>query len=598
MRLRPVFFLFATSLIVTGCNFGRMTIVVTATPSLIPSATSILRESPTDAPVTPTIAAIAPTIPGDDSASEGPAPIPTTPPTPTPFGPVVPLWMAPNVPPEFQEALDPLVQSGRYAWKGEADSKVKLVSGQNAGSGLDATWLYVPVVSFPTIADNVEWADVQRYWKGDTSALSSLSANNQPPLFVAASETVTWLSGLLGAPSPAVKIEQVPPDGVVTTLWLRRPAAWSIVPFNRLDPAMKALTLDGASVFDRALAVDKYPLVETFSFAGDDQLVAGVVDAVKEGGKWIDTNRDLSKMTVMVMTGVTALTRATAFTMETKGIELPARDILPFLQDADYVHTSNEVAFAKNCPYPDPSYVATGMRFCSRESYLKLLQDIHLNIVELTGNHVNDWGTGALANTLDLYDANKIWYFGGGRDENDARKALLVTHNGNTIAFIGCNPVGPPPAWATANQVGAAKCDDDFLSQEIPRLKTVANVVVMTLQYQEYYQYSAPPEEAAFFQKYAQMGADLVMGSQAHQPQGFDFTGSSFIHYGFGNLFFDQMDSVDTRRMFADKLIVYGGRHISTVLFTGLIEDFSRPRPMTQNERAAFLQEIFKASGW
>ncbi len=102
----------------------------------------------------------------------------------------------------------------------------------------------------------------------------------------------------------------------------------------------------------------------------------------------------------------------------------------------------------------------------------------------------------------------------------------------------------------------------------------------------------------AFFKKYADMGADLVMGSQAHQPQGFAFTNKTFIHYGIGNLFFDQMDDIATRQMFADKLIIYDGRHLSTILFTGLSEDYSRPRPMTGDERAAFLKTIFGASGW
>ena len=64
------------------------------------------------------------------------------------------------------------------------------------------------------------------------------------------------------------------------------------------------------------------------------------------------------------------------------------------------------------------------------------------------------------------------------------------------------------------------------------------------------------------------------------------------------HLFFDQMDDMATRQMFADKLIIYDGRHLSTVLFTGLSEDYSRPRPMTADERAAFLKTIFKASGW
>jgi poly-gamma-glutamate synthesis protein (capsule biosynthesis protein) len=90
----------------------------------------------------------------------------------------------------------------------------------------------------------------------------------------------------------------------------------------------------------------------------------------------------------------------------------------------------------------------------------------------------------------------------------------------------------------------------------------------------------------------------MVMGSQAHQPQAFGFTGSAFIHYGYGNLYFDQMDATPTRQMFADKIILYNGKHLSTVLFTGLIEDSSRPRPMTAAERVAFLTTIFRASGW
>jgi poly-gamma-glutamate capsule biosynthesis protein CapA/YwtB (metallophosphatase superfamily) len=175
---------------------------------------------------------------------------------------------------------------------------------------------------------------------------------------------------------------------------------------------------------------------------------------------------------------------------------------------------------------------------------------------------------------------------------------LIVSKNGNTLAFIGCNPAGPAPAWAKADKPGSARCDDEFLAKEIPRLKTVANVVIMTLQYEEYYEYAVSPAQVNFFKKYTDMGADIVMGSQAHVPQGFGFTDKAFIHYGIGNLFFDQQDTLLVRQMFADKLILYNGKHVSTILFTGLLEDFSRPRPMTAEERETFLKAIFKASGW
>jgi hypothetical protein len=37
---------------------------------------------------------------------------------------------------------------------------------------------------------------------------------------------------------------------------------------------------------------------------------------------------------------------------------------------------------------------------------------------------------------------------------------------------------------------------------------------------------------------------------------------------------------------------------LSTELFTFMLEDWAQPRPMTEDEREAFLQEIFSASGW
>ena len=40
------------------------------------------------------------------------------------------------------------------------------------------------------------------------------------------------------------------------------------------------------------------------------------------------------------------------------------------------------------------------------------------------------------------------------------------------------------------------------------------------------------------------------------------------------------------------------GRHISTELLTAILEDYSRPRPMTDEEREVLLMSAFAASGW
>jgi poly-gamma-glutamate synthesis protein (capsule biosynthesis protein) len=79
-----------------------------------------------------------------------------------------------------------------------------------------------------------------------------------------------------------------------------------------------------------------------------------------------------------------------------------------------------------------------------------------------------------------------------------------------------------------------------------------------------------------------------------------EFHSDAFIHYGLGNLFFDQMDvpTKGTRLEFADRYIVYDGRVISLQLLTLRLEDFSRPRFMTVTERAKLLLNYFILSGW
>ncbi len=116
--------------------------------------------------------------------------------------------------------------------------------------------------------------------------------------------------------------------------------------------------------------------------------------------------------------------------------------------------------------------------------------------------------------------------------------AAIRIHNGNTIAFIGCNAVGPNSAWATAERPGAARCDDAYLSREIPRLKQLADIVVMTIQYQELYQYAASPEQQAFFRKYAAMGAtpSLTIRRISRKALSQLGNGGAFIHFGLGNL--------------------------------------------------------------
>lgn len=513
------------------------------------------------------------------------------------------IWINWDVPSDFRQMLVPLWELDDYEEVlNREEAQLELTYTDGGSGAITSQWLYVPVVPFATFADTITFSEIQNYWQGNGAALSSLTPDNLPAQLIVTNSTLEAMTLFLGEPDAAAPIQVVPKDALVAQLWEQRPYAWSMVAFSELTPDLKALALDGVDIFSDDFSIVDYPLSVEIGLTGEDQAVVGqAVEDLLVAGTWRGTNRDSSRLTRVVLSGVTALTRATGYAMETRGMTLPGEGILPFVQDADLFHTSNEVPFSVQCPYPDPNLGNT--IFCASDDYMELLEYIGLDVIELTGNHINDYGPGALRHTLELYDEADMAYFGGGSTPEEARAAWMTEHNGNTIAFIGCNLPGPFKAWVSDERPGAAPCDEVFLEEELPRLAAEVDILIMTVQHYEFYRYQVPNAQLDMFTNFANLGADVVIGSQAHQPQGFTFTtrfdqNVAFLHHGLGNLFFDQMAEIGTRQMFLDKLIIYNGQLISVQLFTGLIEDYCCPRPMTPTERDGFLTTIFEASGW
>jgi hypothetical protein len=254
-----------------------------------------------------------------------------------------------------------------------------------------ARWAYALVAPFPTLIDTVAWSDFEQAWQGTVA-----TSFGQSPLLMTA-ETEAALSALLGPPS-AGTVEIVPAEEFLDRAWARRPS-WAVVPFDELDPRWKVLQLDGASILKKGLDMDSYPLVVQVGMAGPPSAVADLCVALVAPL----TNRDVEQMTVLAMTGVTALVRATASRMETKGLLYPALNIGDVLRNADLTHISNEIPFVDSCPPPDP--VQEDLTFCSAPRYLELLKYVGADIIELTGNHMNDYGAQAMLDTLALYAA-------------------------------------------------------------------------------------------------------------------------------------------------------------------------------------------------
>jgi hypothetical protein len=500
------------------------------------------------------------------------------------------IWLAPYLPQDMLDALDLPEHVIEVANHSEADLLVDV----SADHPL-AEWVYALVAPFATVEDGVSLSGLQALWKGNP-------AEDFPAAhLILDGSTKAVLEKLWGSAS-LTTVKVISAEDLLTAAW-ETENTWAIIPFENLESKWKVIALDNQSPIQKAFNADAYGLKVPFSVVGSvDKAEKFVQDYGPDSTQPMlpAVNRDPNKLTTVVLTGVTALVRGTAYLMEENGMTYPAIDIGDILRDADILHISNEIPFTETCPKPfaNPANDAN-LVFCSKPEYIQLLEAVGTDVVELTGDHFRDWGADPMLFTIDMYQQRGWQYYGGGIDLADGMQPALFEHNGNKIAFIGCNAKPPGYATASATSPGAVHCDMDAMAQVVKDVVAQGYLPIFTFQHLEYYTYLVNPNLVDDFEKAADAGAVIVSGSQAHQPHAFEFYKGSTLHYGLGNLFFDQYnESMPQRQAFIDRHVFYDGQYISTELLTIMFIDMARPRLMTTDERAELLSTIFKASGW
>ncbi|MDD5659132.1 MAG: CapA family protein, partial [Actinomycetota bacterium] len=455
------------------------------------------------------------------------------------------------------------------------------------------SYVLVPVVNFYTCCDDIKFDDFLRFWQGEKNSLNYIVNDKSNPKLVLSKQIFSILEEVLG--ECKIKDIKITDNYKQIKQELKNSfGCFSIIPFDEITAEYKVLNVGGESVFDKKIKLDDYSFAMQIMIDGHDidididtkNLIAAAIDKDKI------TNRNIDKLTILNMTGCTALVRGTANKMEKNGVLYPGEKIAEILRDADITHISNEITFVEGNPRDREEEIV----FSSDPKYINLLRFVGTDVVELTGNHMNDYGPNWMVYTLEMYEKEGWQYFAGGRNLQEAYMPAKFDINGNKIAFLGCNQFGPVSYWATDKKAGSAPPDYEVYEKEIDKLKKEGYNVIFTFQHIEVYDYMPVAAQVKDYRRMAEAGADIVSGSQAHHPQAIEFYDDAAIFYGLGNLFFDQMYDNEVRQGIIAKHIFYEGKYINTVLITTMLEDYCQPRLAEEDERLDILVNVFDAS--
>lgn len=371
-----------------------------------------------------------------------------------------------------------------------------------------------------------------------------------------------------------------------------------LLTFDTLDYRVKVIPFNEKYYLDDQDGAVKFRFYS--SVKPEDEFVIPIIGIhMGSSGSGIMQRNLLTKLN---MSGVVAIARNLAFKIEAaKEDDYAAKYIGDFLSDADLTHVSNEVSFVPGCT-PTRS-----MAFCSSPKYIETLKKSGVDIVELTGNHNNDYGAKYSASTIETYKELGWDYFGGGLDLEDAGKILYKEVNGTKIAFLGYNyydsVLNNPGPLAGANKSGANPYSEEKLKRDIEEAKKNADVVITSFQFQECYCYPdgdvifppcykpvSVPDQRGTFKKAIDLGADIVVGTQAHQPQTYELYKDGVIFYGLGNLFFDQYIWIGTRQGLVLTHYFYDGKYIQTKVVPIYMDKDFRVRLATKEQSDLLLK--------
>ena len=181
-----------------------------------------------------------------------------------------------------------------------------------------------------------------------------------------------------------------------------------------------------------------------------------------------------------------------------------------------------------------------------------------------------------------------------------------INKKGNNITFLAYNESTGGATYG--DTPGANQYYEENAATEIAAAKARGDLVLVDVQYYECSNYdtsyentacdyanSSAGDQVGFFQHLIDLGADIVVGTSAHQPQTFELYNDGVIYYGLGNLFFDQIWWPGTTRSLMLEHYFYNDKLLQTRITPTVYDDSMQTELMDKETSEWFIRRLVQA---
>jgi 2',3'-cyclic-nucleotide 2'-phosphodiesterase (5'-nucleotidase family) len=179
----------------------------------------------------------------------------------------------------------------------------------------------------------------------------------------------------------------------------------------------------------------------------------------------------------------------------------------------------------------------TGPHQRAHPDCIKILKYAGINLAVMANNHIMDYASEGVMDTLQLCHAEGIKTVGIGKTQEDAGKPYSVNIKGKKITFLNFADnefLSAPHSSFTCNPIDAVQCFYDIVNAR----QNNDYLIVIIHAGNEFYELPSPRTKK-LFRYIIDLGADVIISHHTHAFSGYEIYKSKPIFYGLGNFIYD-----------------------------------------------------------
>lgn len=179
----------------------------------------------------------------------------------------------------------------------------------------------------------------------------------------------------------------------------------------------------------------------------------------------------------------------------------------------------------------------TGPHVKAHPESIRLLKDINVNIACLSNNHIRDYDSQGVYETIKVCNEQGIKTLGAGSDLADAATPLILEIKDVSIAFLNFSE--SEFNYATPQRAGSNPDDPVHIWQSVSALKGKVDHIFVVMHGGREMHPLPTPSQVDLYRFIIDIGADAVIGHHSHVIGGWESYKSKPIFYSLGNFIFD-----------------------------------------------------------